>query len=99
MKYVIHAVGPIWRGGQHGEAELLAGAYRESLRLGVENGCRSVAFPSISTGVYGYPLDRAAPIALATIQDFLRSHPDLSVRMVLYGADALHVFERALAQL
>ncbi|MHA0036008.1 macro domain-containing protein [Deinococcus sp. PESE-13] len=99
VKYVIHAVGPTWRGGQHGEAELLAGAYRESLRLGVENGCRSVAFPSISTGVYGYPLDRAAPIALATIQDFLRSHPDLSVRMVLYGADALHVFERALEQL
>ena len=99
VKYVIHAVGPVWRGGQHGESELLAGAYRESLRLAAENGCRSAAFPSISTGVYGYPVDRAAPIALATIQDFLRGHPELSVRMVLYGADALRVFERALAQL
>ena len=99
VRYVIHAVGPIWRGGQSGEPELLAGAYRESLRLAAENGCRSVAFPSISTGVYGYPVDRAAPVALATIQDFLKGHPDLAVRLVLYGADALNTFERALARL
>ena len=99
VKYVIHAVGPVWRGGQSGEAELLAGAYRESLRLATQHGCRSVAFPAISTGVYGYPVERAAPVILATIQEFLRGQSALSVRLVLHGADTLQVFERALARL
>ena len=99
VQYVIHAVGPIWRGGQAGEAELLAGAYRESLKLAVANGCRSVAFPAISTGVYGYPVDRAAPVALGTIQEFLRAHPNLTVRLVLYDAGTLGTFQSVLKRL
>ena len=95
VKYVIHAVGPIWRGGQVGEAELLAGAYRHSLQLALEHGCGSVAFPSISTGVYGYPVEKAAPVALAAIAEVLAEHPDLRVRMVLYDVGNLHVFQRA----
>ena len=96
VRHVIHAVGPIWRGGGADEAELLAGAYRESLRLAAQHGCRSVAFPAISTGIYGYPLERAAPIALGTIQEFLRAHPDMTVSVVLYDAGSFGVFERAL---
>lgn len=70
-RFVIHAVGPVWHGGGQGEAELLAGAYRRSLELAVENGCQSVAFPAISTGVYGYPVEQAAPVALKTVLAFL----------------------------
>ncbi|CAM4073787.1 macro domain-containing protein [Deinococcus marmoris] len=99
VQYVIHAVGPIWRGGGSGEAELLAGAYRRSLELAVENGCACVAFPALSTGVYGYPAEKAAPVALATILEFLSGHPELEVRMVLYDVGSLHVFQRALARL
>lgn len=99
VRFVIHAVGPVWRGGDRGEAELLAGAYRESLRLAAEQGCRSVSFPAISTGVYGYPLDRAAEVALRTIRDFLREHPALTVRVVLYSSGALKVFGQALKTL
>lgn len=99
VRFVIHAVGPIWRGGGGGEAALLAGAYRESLRLAVEHGCDSLAFPAISTGVYGYPLEDAAEVALRTIRAFLATHPDLSVRVVLHGAGALSVFRRVLGRL
>lgn len=94
-RFVIHAVGPIWRGGQAGEAELLAGAYRSSLELAAAHGCRSVAFPAISTGVYGYPLDRAAGVALATAQAFLADHPEMHVRFVLFDGGSLNVFRRA----
>ncbi|WP_034386074.1 macro domain-containing protein [Deinococcus sp. YIM 77859] len=99
VRFVIHAVGPVWRGGGQNEPALLAGAYRESLRLAVEQGCRSVAFPAISTGVYGYPKEEAATVALRTIRDFLREHPDLTVRLVLYDGGTLNVFRRALAHL
>ncbi|EYB68964.1 hypothetical protein DEIPH_ctg012orf0023 [Deinococcus phoenicis] len=99
VRFVIHAVGPIWRGGTHGEAELLAGAYRESLRLAVENGCRSVALPAISTGVYGYPKEEAATVALRTLREVLSTHPDLTVRVVLYDSGSLNVFRRAWAAL
>ncbi|GBF07722.1 appr-1-p processing phosphatase [Deinococcus aerius] len=99
VRFVIHAVGPIWRGGGQGEAELLAGVYRESLRLAVEQGCDSVAFPAISTGVYGYPLAEAAEVALRTIRDFLAGHPDLTVRVVLHGSGPLNVFQRVLSTL
>lgn len=99
VRHVIHAVGPIWRGGHHGEAVLLAGAYRRSLELAVENGCSSVAFPSISTGVYGYPLRQAAPVALSAIRSFLTNHPALRVRVVLYDAGTLQIFQEALARL
>lgn len=99
VRFVIHAVGPSWRGGGQGEAGLLAGAYRESLRLALEQGCGSVAFPAISTGVYGYPLAGAAGVALQTIRDFLTAHPDLTVRVVLHGSGPLNVFRRTLERL
>ena len=68
--FVIHAVGPVWRGGKSGEPELLASAYRRSLQLAVERSLKSIAFPSISTGVYGYPKELAAPVAIAAVKDF-----------------------------
>src|SRR3989304_4652874 len=71
-RYVIHTVGPVWEGGDRGEPEILASCCRNSLRLAVENGVRSIAFPSISTGAYGYPVEKAAPVALSTVARFLR---------------------------
>ena len=70
-RYVIHTVGPVWRGGDRGEAELLASAYRESLKLAMEQKLKSISFPSISTGVYGYPVDQAARVAISTVAGFL----------------------------
>ena len=81
-RYVIHAVGPVWRSGRHGEAELLAGCYRRSLGLATENGLTSIAFPNISTGVYGYPKDKAADVAMATVQQFLQQ--PTSVETVIF---------------
>ena len=78
-KYVIHTVGPVYRDGTHGEPELLAACYRNSLALAAENGCRSVAFPCISTGVYGYPLRDAAVIAIREVRAFLADHPEMEV--------------------
>ncbi|MCX7750230.1 MAG: O-acetyl-ADP-ribose deacetylase [Candidatus Bipolaricaulota bacterium] len=87
-RWVVHTVGPIWRGGRHGEAELLARAYRASLELALAHGARSVAFPSISTGVYGYPVEKAAPVALGAIRRFLEENPGglTEVRLVLFSA-------------
>lgn len=96
-KYVIHTVGPIYRGGQRGESQILASAYRSSLELASQHGIRSVAFPSISTGAYGYPIELAAPVALQTVRDFLEAHPDIElVRFVLYGRSAYEAYEHAL---
>ena len=81
-KHVIHTVGPVWHGGDRGEPELLANCYRNSLALAVKHGLRTVAFPSISTGVYGYPIELAAPIALRTVREFLEKEP--SVEKVIF---------------
>ncbi len=75
-RYIIHTVGPIWRGGDEGEADLLASCYRNSLRLAAENGIRTIAFPSISTGIFSYPIEEAAYIAVHTVLDYLRDNPD-----------------------
>jgi O-acetyl-ADP-ribose deacetylase (regulator of RNase III) len=99
-RYVIHAVGPVWHGGNRGEADLLAGAYRRSLELAVEHDCRSIAFPALSTGAYGYPIDQAARVALRTAIDFLEKEgkPEL-VRFVLFGEGAYGAFSAALEEL
>lgn len=96
-RIVIHAVGPVWRGGSAGEAELLGSAYRTSLDLAAEERCRTVAMPSISTGIYGYPVDEAAPIALRTVGGWVGDHPDAleSVTFVLFSGETLAAFERA----
>ena len=75
-KYVIHTVGPVWNGGNHGEPELLADCYRNSLQVAVEHGIRTIAFPSIATGVYHFPVQLAAQIAVRTVRGFLMEHPD-----------------------
>jgi O-acetyl-ADP-ribose deacetylase (regulator of RNase III) len=98
-RYVIHAVGPVYRGGAHGEPEQLASAYRRSLEVAVENGARSVSFPSISTGAYRFPVDRAARIALATVRAFLADHPEIElVRFVLFSAADLDAYREAARQ-
>jgi len=99
-KYVIHAVGPIYSGGNRGEAEKLASAYRRSLEVASENGVRTIAFPSLSTGAYRYPLDEAARIALSTVMDYLQTHTDIKVvRFVLFGSEAFSAYCRALTEL
>jgi O-acetyl-ADP-ribose deacetylase (regulator of RNase III) len=96
--YVVHAVGPVYRGGQHGERELLAGAYRRSLEVAAARGVRSIAFPSISTGAYGYPVGAAAVTALQTVADALPvCAPIALVRFVLFSAADLATYEHALA--
>ena len=96
-KYVFHAVGPVWRGGREGERELLAAAYRKCLELAETHGCRSVAFPAISTGVYGYPIDLAAEVSLASAQTFMdqNQNPEL-VRFVLFSDGAFGAYARVL---
>ena len=96
-RFVIHAVGPIWRGGAAGEPDLLASAYRTSLDVAAGEGARSVAFPSISTGIYGYPVDLAAAVALQAVDAWVAEHPDAleSVTFVLFSSDTLEAFERA----
>jgi O-acetyl-ADP-ribose deacetylase len=99
-KYVIHAVGPIYRGGNQGETSLLKSAYLESLRLASKNGAHRVAFPAISAGVYGYPLAEAAHIALKTAFDYLGKHRDIqSVRFVLFDETTYNAFADELRKL
>jgi O-acetyl-ADP-ribose deacetylase (regulator of RNase III) len=87
-KHIIHTVGPVYRDGTHGEPELLASCYRRSLEVAVENGCKTLAFPAISTGVYGYPFDQATEIALRTTTDFLRENPSIEqVTFIFFGQD------------
>lgn len=96
-KYVFHAVGPVWRGGRAGEPDLLKSAYRKCLELALEHDCESIAFPAISTGVYGYPLDLAAEASLSVARDFLAEHdrPKL-VRFVLFDGGAFGAYAQVL---
>jgi len=98
--FVIHAVGPVWRGGQGNEEKLLASAYRAALELAAENDCHRVALPALSTGAYRYPIDDAARVAVTVAVDFLEKLDGEStlqtVRFVLFTADALAAFEQAL---
>ena len=99
-KHVIHTAGPVWKGGGEGEDALLAGCYRRSLELAVEPGLASVAFPAISTGVYGFPPDRAARIAVRTVADFLANEPGLArVVFCCFGAASAKAHRDALAEL
>jgi len=82
--HVIHTVGPVWRGGMHGEAELLASCYQKSLELAEANGIRTLAFPAISTGIYGYPLDRATAIAVGTVRTYSENHPQTIITEITF---------------
>ena len=98
---VIHTVGPVWRGGKKNEAALLASCHRRSLEVAREEGLRTIAFPAISTGVYGYPMKEASRIALETVTEEIEKHPgafDL-VRFVLFGEEALRTWEKALKEI
>ncbi len=98
-KYVLHAVGPVYRDGRHGEPAALASCYRVCLELAAERGCETVSFPAISTGVYGYPAEEAAEIAIGEVVRYLKANagPVRQVLFVQYGAAAYGVYERALA--
>ena len=96
-EYVIHTVGPIWYGGSRGEAQLLESCYRSSLQVALEHGIRRIAFPSISTGVYGYPVEQAARIAVAAAKAFIREHPDSFdlIEWVLFDSYTYQVYVEA----
>lgn len=99
-KFVIHAVGPVYRDGKHDEPALLGSTYRACLELASENKLSSIAFPAISTGIYGYPMEQAAHIAFRTIIDYMGEHPEITlVRYVLYDARALAIHEQVLERL
>ena len=97
-QYVIHTVGPIWNGGGHHEAELLANCYRNSLKLAMNHGIRSIAFPSISTGVYSYPLKQAAAVAVRAVNEFVAANPDAfdDIVWVLFDAGTKAAYDRVL---
>lgn len=100
-RFVIHTVGPVWHGGGHGEPELLASCYRESVKLAVANAVATLAFPSISTGVYGYPVERAAGIAVASVRAALSEDAGSLEEIVFccFSAHDLHVYERLLSSI
>ncbi len=98
--YVIHTVGPVWRGGDRDEPELLANCYRNSLKLAVDNGIKTISFPSISTGVYGYPVEKASLVALKAVMEFLRKDDSIEeVVFVLFDKWTYQAYENALKAL
>lgn len=99
-KHVIHTVGPVWHGGKRSEPTLLASCYRGSLELALAHGVRTIAFPAISCGVYGYPMEQAAIIAVRVCRDFTESNAQIdAVTFALFGADALAIYEAELARI
>jgi O-acetyl-ADP-ribose deacetylase len=98
-KHVIHTVGPVWQGGASGEREMLAACYRNSLELAAEHGLRTIAFPAISTGVYGYPLEQAAKVAAEAVAEALALQADAfdEILCVCFGAEALRCYSEAIA--
>lgn len=98
-RYVIHAVGPVWHGGTHGEPDLLASCYRRALSLAAAKRLHSIAFPSISTGVYGYPIERAAPLAVATVREHVGGQASIEdVTFCCFSESDLAVYERVLSE-
>lgn len=96
--HIIHTPGPVWHGGRNGEAKDLGSSYGSCLEVADANGLKSIAFCSISTGIYGFPLDKAAPIALATVRDYLDAHPDTTLERIvfaMYGEDEYKAFVKA----
>ena len=94
-RFVIHAVGPVWHGGDQGEADLLASCYRRSLEVAAQNGARSVAFPGISTGIFGYPVELAASLAVQTVRSSLPQHPSIQeVMFCCFTADDAAIYRR-----
>jgi O-acetyl-ADP-ribose deacetylase (regulator of RNase III) len=98
-RHVIHTVGPVWVGGWQGEADTLAACYRNAIALADELGCRSVAFPAISTGIFGYPIAAAAAVAVPATEDALAEHPSIElVRFVVFNDETEHAFRAALSE-
>jgi O-acetyl-ADP-ribose deacetylase (regulator of RNase III) len=99
-RHVIHTVGPVWRGGTHGEDDLLVSCYRNSLTLALEHGLRTIAFPAISTGVYRFPLERATRIAVAEVREFVKRYPDAldRVTFVAFDSQTYETYERVLRE-
>ena len=95
--YVIHTVGPVWQGGSKGEEDLLSNAYRNSLTLARQNKVNTIAFPNISTGVYRFPKQKAAEIAISSVTSFLRENPSITVNFVCYDAENFGIYEELLA--
>jgi O-acetyl-ADP-ribose deacetylase (regulator of RNase III) len=96
-RHVIHTVGPVWHGGNQGEPDLLASCHRRAIELAAEHGCARVAFPAISTGVYGYPVELAAPVAIAAVREAMDAHPEVTeARFWLFSRAAHDVFAEAL---
>ncbi|MBN9298787.1 MAG: O-acetyl-ADP-ribose deacetylase [Filimonas sp.] len=95
-KFVIHTVGPVWNGGKSNEETLLKNAYQNSLQLAIDNNCTSIAFPNISTGIYHFPKDKAAAIAVQIVKDFAATHPSLEVRFVCYDEENYTLYQQLL---
>ena len=93
-RHVIHTVGPVWNGGSNREPELLANAYRNSLELAVEKNCAAIAFPNISTGIYGYPKNDAAMVAVNTVKEFLQTQPGLQVTFCCFDEENYRIYKK-----
>ena len=98
-RWVVHTVGPVWHGGTRGEEGQLASCYRESVALAAEHGARTMAFPSISTGAFGYPVERAAPVVIGALREALAAHPEVErITMVCRGNETFDAFRRGIGE-